>query len=99
MRPETLCTVIRRTPDSLKIGSARLPNYRRYRIKKCNYPAIILFERGEAPDAGMVEDDEGVIGTYVEGLTDQDLAYLDEWEGDVSPLQAAIAGRSDESVR
>src|ERR1700733_5866347 len=91
MRPETLSCVIRRPPNSLKICSALLPNYRRHRVNKCEYPAIIPVERGEAPDIGTAEGERGVIGTFVEGLTDQDMDYLDEWEGDVSPLQTACS--------
>lgn len=82
MRPETLCCTIRRSPNPLILRPAFLPNYRRCRINKCNYPAIIPVER---PDIGMANDDKGVIGVFAEGLSDQDLTYLDEWEGDVSP--------------
>jgi len=39
----------------------------------------------------MDEGENGMIGISVEGLTNQDLACLDEWEGDVSPFQAVFA--------
>jgi hypothetical protein len=87
MRPDTLCCTIRRSPHPSILRPAFLPNYRRYRIKKCEYPAIIPVE---SPDIGIANDEKGVVGVFVEGLSDQELTYLDEWEGDVSSRRLSL---------
>ena len=38
----------------------------------------------------MANDEKGVVGVFVEGLSDQELTYLDEWEGDVSSRRLSL---------
>lgn len=58
--------------EALTIQPAVLSNYKRHRVKYCDYPAIIA----DAEQASSVR------GTYVQGITAADQWRLDTFEGD-----------------
>lgn len=58
--------------EALTIQPAILSNYKRHRVRYCDYPAIIA-------DA---EQSSSVRGTYVQGITAADQWRLDVFEGD-----------------
>lgn len=76
MAPQVLHRVIHGTSRPTTTQSSRitfqpalLPNYRRHRVRYCDYPAIV-------PHAGST-----VRGSYVTGLSPADIARLDIFEG------------------
>ncbi|KAF5367492.1 hypothetical protein D9758_003740 [Tetrapyrgos nigripes] len=95
MHPKILLTVINNDGKHLRITPAILLNYTRHRVKRCEYPGIVPFERGRKLfDRELDQDERSVRGTLVTGLTEGDLDYLDQFEGseynrvrvDVHPL-------------
>lgn len=86
MAPEVLHRVCHgsRSPSNpiyathnLEIKPAKLPGYRRHRVKNADYPAILPHQNAIPGDNSNV-----VRGTCVTGLTDADVWRLDIFEGD-----------------
>lgn len=83
MAPQMLHRVIhgRQDPEPwqkalLHFQPAKLHGYRRHRVRKADYPAVIA----AGPSSGS--DRTSVLGTIVSGLTDGDMYRLDRYEGD-----------------
>jgi hypothetical protein len=82
MAPQILHRVIHGSSDPepwqkalLSVKPALLPGYRRHRVARADYPAII------ATEAHAAEKAASVLGTLVTGLTEGDLYRLDMFEG------------------
>lgn len=83
--------------EDIVMTPARLPGYKRHRVRNCDYPAIIPVPNGpemtpdsrarmlalaeEPSNSGRQESSE-VHGVLVTGLTDANIWRLDKFEGD-----------------
>ncbi|PPQ64595.1 hypothetical protein CVT26_001993 [Gymnopilus dilepis] len=83
MHPKILKAVIKNDGPHLKVCPAVLLDYTRHEVKGCDYPGIIPFDRGiKIINRELSQEEKSVRGTLVKGLTDKDMAYLDDFEGD-----------------
>lgn len=71
-----------------------LQSFTRHHVKGCDYPAIVPYNVGSVLLKRELErEDRCVRGVIVSGLTPQDVAQLDVFEGDVrvSPKSTATS--------
>lgn len=97
MAPQVMHRVVHGTPkptlaqsSTFTIRPALLPGYTRHRVVDCDYPAIV-------PDSTY--PDACVRGTWVNGLTAQDIWRLDIFEGsqyERRVVKCRILAREDE---
>ncbi|KAJ3541599.1 hypothetical protein NMY22_g3833 [Coprinellus aureogranulatus] len=84
MHPKILKRVIQNDGSHLEICPGVLLNYTRHRVKQCEYPGIVPYERGKQlfPDRELEQEERSVRGTIVRGLSLSDIGHLDTFEGD-----------------
>ncbi|KIK10353.1 hypothetical protein K443DRAFT_80905 [Laccaria amethystina LaAM-08-1] len=82
MHPKILKRVIRNNGAHLQLCSALLLEYTRHRIKDEDYPGIVPYSGSRKLfNYDLKEEERTVRGILVTGLTAQDVAYLDFFEG------------------
>ncbi|KAH8995340.1 hypothetical protein EDB92DRAFT_1846359 [Lactarius akahatsu] len=83
MHPKILKRVLENDACHLKICPSILSDYMRHKVKNADYPAILPCERSKALLGRELTAEENCIrGTLVSGLTAEDVALLDAFEGD-----------------
>ncbi|KAI9446145.1 hypothetical protein H4582DRAFT_1903858 [Lactarius indigo] len=83
MHPKILKRVLENDASHLKICPSILPDYMRHKVKNADYPAILPCEKSKALLGRELTSEESCIrGTLVSGLTAEDVALLDAFEGD-----------------
>ncbi|KAN0140918.1 hypothetical protein V8E53_001362 [Lactarius tabidus] len=83
MHPKILKRVLHNDASHLKICPAILSGYTRHKVMYADYPAILPSERGQALlGRELTSEENSVRGTLVSGLTAEDVALLDVFEGD-----------------
>ncbi|KAH9161327.1 hypothetical protein EDB89DRAFT_2030970 [Lactarius sanguifluus] len=83
MHPRILKRVLENDASHLKICPSILSDYMRHKVKNADYPAILHCERSKALLGRELTSEESCIrGTLVSGLTAEDVALLDVFEGD-----------------
>ena len=93
MHPEILKRVIGHQGNLLQIAPAILFEYVRHHVKECDYPAILKYDQSNRElyeGRALGREEKCVRGTLVIGLTANDLALLDTFEGDVRPWHVLI---------
>ncbi|KAH8989161.1 hypothetical protein EDB86DRAFT_2807980 [Lactarius hatsudake] len=90
MHPKVLKRVLENDASHLKICHSILLDYTRHKVKNADVPAILPCERSKALlGRELTSEENGVRGTLVSGLTDDDISLLDAFEGEallVHPL-------------
>ncbi|KAF9485203.1 hypothetical protein BDN70DRAFT_679573 [Pholiota conissans] len=82
MHPKILKAVIKNDGSHLQLSPAVILDYTRHKVKGADYPGVLPFKRGEKLFTHTLSREErSVRGTLVKGLTEQDIKYLDEFEG------------------
>lgn len=66
--------------SQLRFSHATLHNYSRHKVRFCDYPAVIPSSSNLS--SSLSSSTLFVRGTYVRGLTDEDIRLLDIYEGD-----------------
>ncbi|KAG8704522.1 hypothetical protein FRC08_002188 [Ceratobasidium sp. 394] len=83
MHPAVLQRVLANDASHLRASPAVLMSFTRHHIKRCDYPAIVPYNVGSALLKRELERDERCVrGVIVSGLTTEDVALLDVFEGD-----------------
>ncbi|KDE07231.1 hypothetical protein MVLG_02454 [Microbotryum lychnidis-dioicae p1A1 Lamole] len=83
VHPKILARVTGHSGANLTTCEALLPNHTRHHVIGEDYPAVVSLSLGRAIiGRELTAEDSRVQGSLVRGLTDQDIAYLDEFEGD-----------------
>ncbi|KAG8887351.1 hypothetical protein FRB98_000220 [Tulasnella sp. 332] len=84
MHPSILRRVIANDGNHLKICSAILFSHVRLHVQHCDYPAVVSYDVGQKVmgEKAISDDEKTVRGVVVRGLTAQDIALLDVFEGD-----------------
>jgi hercynylcysteine S-oxide lyase len=89
VHPSILARVIGNEGAHLITSDAILEGHTRHHVIGEDYPAVVASCTGKAIMGRELSVTEGrVQGSLVEGLTDEDVALLDEFEGNVSPCLA-----------
>ncbi|KAH8989163.1 hypothetical protein EDB86DRAFT_2944171 [Lactarius hatsudake] len=84
MHPRILKRVLENDASHLKICPSILSDYMRHKVKNADYPAILHCERSKGLLGRELTPEESCIrGTLVSGLTAEDVALLDAFEGDL----------------
>ncbi|KAH9071183.1 hypothetical protein EDB83DRAFT_2367041 [Lactarius deliciosus] len=84
MHPKILKRVLENDASHLKICPSILSDYMRHKVKNADYPAILRCERSKALLGRELTSEESCIrGMLVSGLTAEDVALLDAFEGDL----------------
>ncbi|KPV73184.1 uncharacterized protein RHOBADRAFT_38805 [Rhodotorula graminis WP1] len=82
-----LARVIGDPGEHLTTHDALLPHHARLHVDGEDYPAVVRAQDGARVLGRALTDDEASVrGVLVQGLTADDVALLDEFEGDVRPL-------------
>lgn len=85
IHPEVLSRVIGKPGVHLTTNSANLESHTRFHVKGEDYPAVVDNSAARAVMGRDLSEEEGrVKGCLVQGLTDEDVKFLDSFEGDVS---------------
>ncbi|KAL8279230.1 hypothetical protein RQP46_008267 [Phenoliferia psychrophenolica] len=83
MVPAVLERVLGRKGTGLTTSDAVLDAHARFHVAGCDYPAVVSAPAGSAILGRALSQDEGSVrGSLVTGLTPEDVAFLDEFEGD-----------------
>ncbi|KAH9162675.1 hypothetical protein EDB89DRAFT_2079522 [Lactarius sanguifluus] len=83
MHPDVLKWVLDNDASHLKICPSILLDYTRYKVKNVDFPAILPRERSKVLLGRELTSEENCVrGTLVSGLTAEDIALLDEFEGE-----------------
>lgn len=83
MHPAVIQRVIANDASHLKAAPAVLMSFTRHHVKNCDYPAIVPYNVGSVLlKRELNRDDRCVRGVIVSGLTPEDVALLDVFEGD-----------------
>ncbi|KAF6757293.1 hypothetical protein DFP72DRAFT_892235 [Ephemerocybe angulata] len=81
MHPRILQHIIGNDGSHLRFSPAFLPGYTRHKVKGATYPGIIPLSQSMAlANRELAPSEKVVRGTVVEGLTEEDLEYLDDFE-------------------
>ncbi|KAI9459421.1 hypothetical protein BJY52DRAFT_1186388 [Lactarius psammicola] len=82
VHPKILKRVLGNDASHLKICPSILSDYTRHKVKDADYPAILPCERSrELLGRELTSEENSVRGTLVSGLTVEDVALLDVFEG------------------
>ncbi|KAH9020465.1 hypothetical protein EDB85DRAFT_2004780 [Lactarius pseudohatsudake] len=83
MHPKVLKRVLENDASHLKICPSILMDYTRHKVKNADVPAILPCERSKALlGRELTSEENGVRGTLVSGLTEDDIFLLDAFEGE-----------------
>ncbi|KAH9162674.1 hypothetical protein EDB89DRAFT_2024812 [Lactarius sanguifluus] len=83
MHPDVLKWVLDNDAGHLKICPSILLDYTRHKVKHADVPAILPCERSKAlMGREFTSEENSVRGTLVSGLTAEDIALLDAFEGE-----------------
>ncbi|KAF8257012.1 hypothetical protein EI94DRAFT_1667463 [Lactarius quietus] len=83
MHPRILKRVLHNDASHLKICPSILSDYMRHKVKDADYPAIAPAERSKAVlGRELTSEENSIRGMLVSGLTAEDVACLDAFEGD-----------------
>lgn len=95
VHPSILARVIGNDGAHLNTSDAILEGHTRHHVNGEDYPAVVPSSAGKAIMGRELTKEEGrVQGSLVEGLTDKDVALLDEFEGNVSPSSPSSSSPS-----
>jgi len=84
MHPKILKRVLHNDASHLQICPAILTDYTRHKVEFADYPAIIPGERSKMLlERELTVEENSVRGTLVTGLTKDDIAFLDTFEGNM----------------
>ncbi|KAK4056380.1 hypothetical protein OIO90_002523 [Microbotryomycetes sp. JL221] len=82
VHPAILARVIGSDGAHLVTSDAILPDHTRHHVKGEDYPAVVTANEGKlVMGRNLTETEARVQGSLVRGLTEQDVALLDEFEG------------------
>ncbi|KAH9023867.1 hypothetical protein EDB84DRAFT_1507895 [Lactarius hengduanensis] len=85
MHPKILKRVLENDANHLKICPSILMDYTRHKVKNADVPAILPCERSKALlGRELTLEENGVRGTLVSGLTEDNIFLLDAFEGEHS---------------
>ncbi|EMD33337.1 hypothetical protein CERSUDRAFT_160235 [Gelatoporia subvermispora B] len=88
LHPKILQGVIGHPGQDLQICPALILEHTRHQIKHADYPAMLPYTQSSALFSQELKvDDRTVRGTLVKGLSDSDIALLDQFEGDEYTLE------------
>ncbi|KAI0327843.1 hypothetical protein GY45DRAFT_1282989 [Cubamyces sp. BRFM 1775] len=87
LHPAILRRVIGRRGDELEMCPALLLDHTRHKIRHADYPAVLPYSKSRTLfiDSGREDlppEERTVRGTFVRGLSNEDIALLDLFEGD-----------------
>lgn len=83
LHPQVLKRVLDHDGNHLQVAPAILLEYTRHRVRDCDYPAIISSSASQAWfKSELSMEQRSVRGTLVTGLSDEDLALIDLFEGE-----------------
>ncbi|KAI9443662.1 hypothetical protein BJY52DRAFT_447701 [Lactarius psammicola] len=83
MHPKVLKRVLHNDASHLKICPSILSDYTRHKVQHADFPAILPCERSkELLGRELTSEENSVRGTLVSGLTAEDVALLDVFEGE-----------------
>ncbi|KAJ3997416.1 hypothetical protein F5050DRAFT_1799072 [Lentinula boryana] len=83
MHPKILEDVIGNDASHLQIAPAVLFEHTRHKVKYADYPGVVPYHEGQRLfTRELTQEERCVRGTLVTGLTSQDMACLDDFEGD-----------------
>ncbi|KAF8604139.1 PLP-dependent transferase [Ceratobasidium sp. AG-I] len=83
MHPAVIKRVIGNNASHLQAAPAVLTSFTRHHVRGCDYPAIVPYNVGSTLLKRELErEDRCVRGVIISGLTPQDVAHLDVFEGD-----------------
>jgi len=82
LHPAILRRVIGHDGDDMQICPAILPEHTRHHVKYADYPGVIPYAKArELLGKDLTPEERVVRGTVVTGLSDEDIEYLDVFEG------------------
>ncbi|KAI9443661.1 hypothetical protein BJY52DRAFT_1157182 [Lactarius psammicola] len=94
MHPKILKRVLNNDASHLKICPSILSDYMRHKVKNADYPAILPCERSRAIlGRELTSEENNIRGTLVSGLTAEDVALLDVFEGDARRSLIILSGQ------
>ncbi|KAH8118220.1 hypothetical protein DFH11DRAFT_1503906 [Phellopilus nigrolimitatus] len=83
LHPRVLKRVIGNDGTHLRICPAILLEHTRHRIKECDYPGVVPYEKSrELFNHDLAREERSVRGNLVTGLSKEDIELLDVFEGD-----------------
>ncbi|KAF8199547.1 hypothetical protein BJ912DRAFT_949375 [Pholiota molesta] len=92
MHPKILKAVIKNDGSHLQLCPAVILEHTRHKVKGADYPGVLPFSRGEKLfSRTLTREERSVRGTLVKGLTEEDMKYLDIFEGNEYTREAVEA--------
>ncbi|OCH86994.1 hypothetical protein OBBRIDRAFT_796617 [Obba rivulosa] len=88
LHPKILQSVIKHQGNELRICPALVLDHTRHQIKETDYPGMLPYKKSRKLfPKELKARDRTVRGTLVKGLTDADMALLDQFEGNEYKLE------------